>query len=389
MKSGGLPTAISGFGCACSLGFQVREVAQSLRSGSAHVVPVDLFSVDGCQAQTAAQFPDSPAELAAWIHPAAKRWSRAAQSVLVVLAEALQNHTNFQPDVVIVGTTSGGMDLGETFYRRAIAGGNLESASRRVRSYLPQTPVLDALRVFGIRAPVRVISNACASGTNALGMAWHLVRSGQANRVIAGGYDTLAQLVYAGFDCLKASTPELCRPFDAGRSGLVLGEGAAFFLIEREGPIKIAGYGSATDTHHLTQPHPSGSGPATAMRRALEAANCEPDAVDYINAHGTGTPQNDACEAAAIQSVCPEAAVSSTKAMTGHTLGAAGAIEAAFCAISIQQQFLPPTLNFRSPDLGVSLDFVVNASRETKSRKVLSNSFGFGGANASILFESA
>ncbi len=387
MKREGFPVAISGLGCACSLGFHVSQVAQSLRSGSAHVVPVDLFSVEGCQARTAAQFPDSPAELAASIHTPSRRWSRAAQSVLIVLAEALQNCETFQPDVVIVGTTSGGMDLGEAFYRRAADGGNLDSASRRVRSYLPQTPVLDALRVLGIRAPVRVVSNACASGTNALGMAWHLVRSGQANRVIAGGYDTLAQLVFAGFDCLKASTPELCRPFDAGRSGLVLGEGAAFFLIEREGAIKITGYGSATDTHHLTQPHPSGSGPATAMRRALEAASCEPDAVDYINAHGTGTPQNDACEAAAIQSVCPKAAVSSTKAMTGHTLGAAGAIEAAFCAISLQQGFLPPTLNFRGPDPGVSLDFVVNASRESPPHKVLSNSFGFGGANASILLE--
>ncbi len=389
MKSGGFPVAISGFGCACSLGFHVSGITDSLRSGSAHVVPVDLFSVEGCQARTAAQFPGSPDDFAAAVHVPAKRWSRAAQSVLIVLAEALKDRRDFQPDVVIVGTTSGGMDFGESFYRRASEGGNLDSASRRVRSYLPQTPVLDALRVLGIRSPVRVVSNACASGTNALGMAWHLVQSGQANRVIAGGYDTLSQLVYAGFDCLKASTPELCRPFDAGRSGLVLGEGAAFFLVEREGPIKIAGYGSATDTHHLTQPHPSGSGPAMAMRRALDAANCEPDAVDYINAHGTGTPQNDACEAAAILSVCPEAAVSSTKAMTGHTLGAAGAIEAAFCAISLQQGFLPPTLNFRSPDPGVCLDLVVNSSRETACRKVLSNSFGFGGANASILLESA
>ncbi len=388
MKHGKIPVAISGFGCACSLGFYVSDVTESLQSGSSPVGSVDLFSVEGCQAKTAAQFPCSPAALAASIHQPAKRWSRAAQANLVVLAEALQSRRTFQPDVVIVGTTSGGMDFGEAFYRRVAQGRNLESASRRVRGYLPQTPVLDALRALGIRAPVRVVSNACASGTNALGMAWHLVRSGQANRVIAGGYDTLSQLVFAGFDCLKAATPELCRPFDANRSGLVLGEGAAFFLIEREGPIKISGYGSATDTHHLTQPHPSGFGPAMAMRRALDSADCDPDSVDYINAHGTGTPQNDACEAVAIQDVCQKAAVSSTKAMTGHTLGAAGAIEAAFCAISLQHDFLPPTLNFRSPDPGVTLDLVVNAARKTTCRKVLSNSFGFGGANASILLAS-
>jgi 3-oxoacyl-[acyl-carrier-protein] synthase II len=388
VNRGGFPVAISGFGCACSLGFDVNTVAESLRSGSSPVRPVDLFSVEGCQANTAAQFPHSPSGLASGIHRPAGRWSRAAQANLLVLSEALGDRDDFQPDVVIVGTTSGGMDFGEAFYRRAVKGGNLQSASRRVRGYLPQTPVLDALRVFGIRAPLRVVSNACASGTNALGIAWQLVRSGQARRVIAGGYDTLSQLVYAGFDCLKAATPELCRPFDAGRSGLVLGEGAAFFLIEREGPITIEGYGSATDTHHLTQPHPSGSGPAMSMRRAMEAAKCEPETVGYINAHGTGTPQNDACEAAAIQSTCPKAAVSSTKAMTGHTLGAAGAIEAAFCAISLQRGFLPPTLNFRSPDAGVSLDLVVNHSRQTTTRRVLSNSFGFGGANASILLAS-
>ena len=389
MKHDGFPVAISGFGCACSLGFHVQSVSEALRAAVSPVRPVDLFSVEGCQASTAAQFPSSPAGLASAIHRPSRRWSRAAQANLVVLSEALGNHTDFQPDLVIVGTTSGGMDFGEAFYRRTVQGGNLESASRRVRGYLPQTPVVDALRVLGISAPVRVVSNACASGTNALGIAWQLVRSGQAKRVIAGGYDTLSQLVYAGFDCLKAATPELCRPFDAGRSGLVLGEGAAFFLIEREGPVIIQGYGSATDTHHLTQPHPSGSGPAMAMRRALEAANCEPGAIDAINAHGTGTPQNDACEAAAIQSVCPKAAVSSTKAMTGHTLGAAGAIEAAFCAISLNQGFIPPTLNFRTPDPGVLLDLVGNATRQTTTRKVLSNSFGFGGANASILLASA
>jgi 3-oxoacyl-[acyl-carrier-protein] synthase II len=204
--------------------------------------------------------------------------------------------------------------------------------------------------------------------------------------VLAGGYDILSQLVFAGFDCLQASTPEMCRPFDAGRSGLVLGEGAAFFILERDGPIRVAGYGAATDTHHLTQPHPSGIGPATAMRRALLAADLDAGAIQHINAHGTATPQNDACEAQAILDVCPQAAVTSTKAMTGHTLGAAGAIEAAFCLISLNAQFLPPTLNFRGFDEGVSMDLVANHARKSQVSTVMSNSFGFGGANASIIF---
>jgi 3-oxoacyl-[acyl-carrier-protein] synthase II len=207
---------------------------------------------------------------------------------------------------------------------------------------------------------------------------------------MALGFDALAELVFAGFDSLRAATTEKCRPFDSARTGLALGEGAACFLIEAPDDVprsavraSVAGWGFANDNHHLTQPEPSGTGPRLSMERALADAGWA--GVDYINAHGTGTPFNDSSEAAAIRSVCPSAPVSSTKGMTGHALGAAGAIEAAFCILAMEGGFLPPNINLRETDSG--LDIVANASRPASLGRVLSNSFGFGGSNATVLLE--
>ncbi|MEI8312424.1 MAG: beta-ketoacyl synthase N-terminal-like domain-containing protein, partial [Verrucomicrobiota bacterium] len=211
-------------------------------------------------------------------------------------------------------------------------------------------------------------------------------------RVLALGFDALSELVFAGFDCLRASTVEKCRPFDSARTGLALGEGAACFLIEALDDVpreavraSVAGWGFANDNHHLTQPEPSGSGPRLSMERALSDAGWTAEDVDYINAHGTGTPFNDSSEAAAIRTVCPSAPVSSTKGMTGHALGAAGAIEAAFCILAMEEGFLPPNINLRETDSG--LDIVANTARPAKVDRVLSNSFGFGGSNATVLLE--
>ena len=219
-----------------------------------------------------------------------------------------------------------------------------------------------------------------------------LVRSGRAKRVMSIGFDALVELVFAGFDSLRASTVEKCRPFDSARTGLALGEGAACFLIEALDDVpreavraSVAGWGFANDNHHLTQPEPSGAGPRLSMQRALSDAGWTEGDVDYINAHGTGTPFNDSSEAAAIRSVCPQAPVSSTKGMTGHALGAAGAIEAAFCILAMEEEFLPPNINLRETDSG--LDIVANTARPARPSRVLSNSFGFGGSNATVLLE--
>ena len=384
--SRGLPVAISSVGCVSALGLGMEENSEALRSSRSGIRRVELFDTRGCRCQTAGEI-DSGAlrKAAAAVHAPAARWSRAAQMVLVAMAEALENRPEFCPEVVVVGTTSGGMDLGQQFYRAFSRGLRLDVAARRVVNYPPQMPVLQALEAMGCQAPVRVVSNACASGANALGMAWQLVSSGRCRRVLAGGYDALCELVFAGFDCLQASTPELCRPFDAQRTGLVLGEGAAMFCVESEGEFDVLGYGAATDIHHLTQPDPSGWGPAEAMKAALDVAGWP--RVDYINAHGTATPQNDACEALAIAGVCPGVPVSSTKAATGHTLGAAGAIEAAFCLAAMRGNFLPATLNFERCDPACPLDVIAGCARMVDCRVALSNSFGFGGANAALVLQ--
>ncbi len=265
-----------------------------------------------------------------------------------------------------------------------------------IANYPPQKPALDALEACGLTSPCQVIANACASGTNALGHAFECIRSGRYERILTGGYDALSELVFVGFDSLQAATPDKCRPFDGARSGLVLGEGAALLALEnmesaqaRGAQIlaEITGYGISTDNHHLTQPHPSGIGPRQAMERALQSAGLEPDAIDYVNAHGTATPFNDAAEGKAIAELLGRVPVSSTKGMMGHSLGAAGAIEAVLTMIALRDNFLPANINFRVSDVGLDLDIVANRVRPGRARRALSNSFGFGGTNASLVLE--
>lgn len=372
------------------LGFGLAETSSALRTGRDGIRPVDLFPTDSFRAKTAGLV---PRELTARIAgSAASAWPRAAQLLLLAVEEALASRPEFVPDVVVAATTSGGMDFGERFYRMLPHSLPGREARRLVRRYVPHQPALDVLGVFGFHPPVRVVSNACASGTNALGIGARLIRSGQAARVLVLGFDAMAEMVFAGFDALQASTPEKCRPFDRRRSGLALGEGAAAFLLEggeaASTPLAfVSGYGCANDNFHLTKPDPQGTGPRLSMQRALADSGLTASAVDYINAHGTGTPFNDASEAAAIRDVCPAAPVSSTKALTGHALGAAGAIEAAFCILAMQEGFLPPNINLEDPE--PDLDLIANHARPARPARVLSNSFGFGGSNATILLEAA
>jgi 3-oxoacyl-[acyl-carrier-protein] synthase II len=389
--------AITGMGCISPLGANCGDALLSLREARDCITPVTGFDVSRCKCTTAGQVDDAWLARAGGIAPRARHWNRASQMMLLASAEALGGRTDFLPDAVIVATTSGGMTFGENFYRMFERGIPVprRRAAQWVREYVPQQPVHDAMGAFGFAAPVRIVSNACASGTNALGMAFQLVRSGRARRVLCGGYDALCQLVFAGFSSLQAATDEKCRPFDSARTGLVLGEGAAVFLLEaveeatRPALAEIRGYGASTDNHHLTQPNPDGSGPRLAMQAALADAGWTAGDLDYVNAHGTATLFNDSCEARALADVCPEVPVSSTKGQMGHSLGAAGAIEAAFCVLAMQGGFLPANLNFRSADAGVALDIVANTPRGATPRRMLSSSLGFGGANASLLLEAA
>jgi len=230
-----------------------------------------------------------------------------------------------------------------------------------------------------------------------VGHAFDLIRAGQAERVLTGGYDALSQLVFAGFDSLQALSPTECRPFDAKRDGLALGEGAAVLALEnldyarkRNAPIlgEIVGYGAATDPHHLTQPHPDGDAAFASMTAACDSAKLNPDQIGYINAHGTGTPLNDSAEAAAINRWAGARArtlpVSSTKSAIGHLLGGAGAVEAVICLMALRERWLPPTSTLETPDPACAFP-VVRQPADAKLQYALSNSFGFGGANATLI----
>ena len=394
--SEGTRVAVVAAGIVSPLGFGLEETLVSLRRAADCVTPVTRFDVSNCRCQTAAQIPDN--RLLANRKNGRKngRLHRASHMIITALAELFERDSEFKPQVTVIGTTSGGMSFGEDYYRALQGHQDLRRSPEWIANYPPQKPVLDAQNAFGISAPCFVIANACASGTNAIGHAFKCIRSGKYERALTGGYDALSELVFVGFDSLQAATPEKCRPFDRDRTGMVLGEGAAVLALEnfesanRRGATilgEITGYGISTDNHHLTQPDPSGSGPRRAMDQALQVAGCAPDQVDYINAHGTATLFNDAAEGKAISELFGRVPVSSTKSMIGHSLGAAGAIEAVVCLLALQSQFLPPNINFRAPDSDLALNIVANESRDAKIDIVLSNSFGFGGTNASVLIQ--
>jgi 3-oxoacyl-[acyl-carrier-protein] synthase II len=382
-------------GMVSPLGFGLKEAAAALKTNKDCVLPVTAFDVTKCRCKTAGQVPDGGLDTRLNGRKS-RRLHRASKMIVSALAELRDQDSAFQPELTVIGTTSGGMSFGQDYYRALHQHHGLRRSPRWIANYPPQKPVLDAQEAFGISVPCQIIANACASGTNAIGHAFECVRSGNYQRVLTGGYDAISELVFVGFDSLQASTPEKCRPFDRDRTGMVLGEGAALLALENfesarargaEILAEIVGYGISTDNHHLTQPDPSGSGPRRAMERALQSAKLTPNDVDYINAHGTATVFNDAAEGKAIQELFGKVPVSSTKSMIGHSLGAAGAIEAVVCLLAIQAQLLPANISFRNSDADLDLDIVANESRQAQIDIALSNSFGFGGTNASILIK--
>jgi 3-oxoacyl-[acyl-carrier-protein] synthase II len=393
--------AITGTGSINALGVGVDVFAQALRAGRCGIGPLSVFPTTGHRSGTAAEVRDLRPP--AWAPRSARR--RASRTALLALhaageawATAGIGEADRAAAGLVVGTTTGGMPVGELCFRdmldRGAKGGRLAGWMEAPVS--APTEVLAA--VFGCRGPRSTVSTACSSGANALGFAADWIRAGRASVVLCGGTDALCRSTFAGFDALQALDRDRCRPFDRHRSGLTLGEGAAMFVLEdwehavRRG-ARILGefvsYGISADAHHLTQPHPEGAGAAAAMRRALSAGRLAPEAVDYVNAHGTGTPLNDVIETRAIKSVFGAHAqrmpVTSTKSMVGHCLGAAGAIEALASLIALREGFVPPTVSLADPDPECDLDYVPHTSRRATLGVALSNSYGFGGNNTSLI----
>lgn len=393
---------VTGAGIVTALGRGWKINADGFRAGRTAFRPVTLFDVSRQRAKIAAEI-DLPEHLPATrlSEKHRRRLNRAARMLLLAAHEAW-TQSGWQAGEhlpVILGTTSGEMTLGQEYLRQALRSPRqLKHQPTRVAWYQVQRQGLDLCDAFGFQGSITVIANACASGANAIGHAWETVRHGRAEKALAGGYDALCQLTFAGFDSLQALAPAPCRPFDAERNGLSLGEGAAVLTLETlDGANKrgaeilgeIIGYGATTDVHHLTQPHPEGNAALAAMRAACATAGVTPEQIDYVNAHGTATPQNDATEAAAINrwagARVKTLPVSSTKANIGHLLGAAGAVEAAVCLMALRGQWLPPELALNNIDPACQFP-VVREPMDKKIETALSNSFGFGGANASLIF---
>lgn len=382
------------------MGADLAENAAGFRAGRTAFRPVDLFDVSRQRVGTAGQA-ELPASVPGVSRKAWQRMDRGSRMACLAAREALGTAGLSGGDMpVVVGTSAAAMPVGEQYYLQATAGKSQRGQLTRVETYQPQFQMTAMMRALGVRGPLRIVSNACASGANAIGHAYQMVSEGKAERVLAGGYDALCQLVFAGFDSLQALSPSgIPRPFDAARDGLALGEGAGFVVVEsleaataRRSNIfaRLLSYAAATDIHHLTQPHPEGDAALTTMEKATRAAGLHPEQIDYINSHGTGTPLNDVAEARAILRWAGESVskikVSSTKSAIGHLLGGAGSVESVICLLALRDQFLPASLHVREIDPVVEFD-LVQQPRETTVTTVLTNSFGFGGANATLIFQ--
>ncbi|HEV2327376.1 MAG TPA: beta-ketoacyl-[acyl-carrier-protein] synthase family protein [Verrucomicrobiae bacterium] len=393
---------VTGAGIVTALGTGWRPNSDGFRAGRTAFRPVTLFDVSRQRAKTAAEanLPDGLPQTR--LDPRRQgRLDRAGKMLLLAAHEAW-TQAGWEPAEnlpLILGTTAGGMMLGESYFRRALE----NPASRRGQAfraicYQPQVQARLVMEALNFSGPISIVSNACASGGNAIGQAWELIRSGQTARAVAGGFDSLCEMVFSGFDSLQALSTTVCRPFDARRDGLALGEGAGVVILEtiesarRRGANilgEIIGYASSIDQHHLTQPHPAGQTTQLVMKSACASAGVTAEDISYINAHGTGTVLNDSSEALAITEWAGAHAgslpVSSTKANIGHLLGAAGAVEAVVCLMALREQWLPPEIAFEVPDPACKFP-VVHQPQDARVNVALSNSFGFGGVNATLIF---
>lgn len=394
--------AITGAGIVSPLGMGWQANEAALAADRTAFKPVELFDTREFIAKTAGVV-DLPAESLFHRIPAHKQtyFDRGTRMLLMAIREALAQagRENMEGiDAMVIGTSAGAMPLGEAYFEHAHQdAARVPTQLSRAEYYQPQRQMSSIAAEFDWHGPVIIVSNACASGANAIGWAADMIRSGRAKRVLAGGYDALAKLVFAGFDTLHALAPSgIPRPFDAHRDGLALGEGAAVMLLEAEEVRhsaalgNVSGYATATDLHHLTQPDPAGKAAIRTMTSACTQAGVSPAQIGYINSHGTGTPFNDVAEASAIAAWAGDAVskipVSSTKSSMGHLLGGAGAVEAVICLMALQGQWLPASLNVREIDPAVHFD-LVRQFRRSSLDYALTNSFGFGGTNATLVLQ--
>jgi 3-oxoacyl-[acyl-carrier-protein] synthase II len=385
---------ITGVGLATALGIGVEQTWARLLRGERGIGPVDLFDTSGQRSTIAAQ-------TRGLVVPRERGWSRTGALALVAAREAIEQ-ARIEPratraGLVVAGTT-GGMFEAEALLARLHKNPGERDAWAELFSH-PLTSPTDRLEeTLGPFVRARTLTSACSSGANALVVAAHWLLSGEVDVVVAGGSDGLCRLTFTGFNALAAIDPEPCRPFDRRRKGLNLGEGAGFVVLERAeraeargaSPVaELAGWSVGAEAHHITNPEPSGATAARLVSSALARAKLTPADVDYVNAHGTATPLNDPMESAALARALgaeiERVPVSSSKGQIGHTLGAAGAIEAVISALAVARQAVPPTAGLDEPDPACALVHVPHVGRDARVRAAVSTSFGFGGMDAVLV----
>jgi 3-oxoacyl-[acyl-carrier-protein] synthase II len=400
---------VTGMGAVSPLGTTVAALWEGLAAGRSGIGPITLCKTDGYPTKIAGEVPDFDPK-GYMDFKDARRMSRASQLAVAAARQAvadagLDGAPLPEEAGVLIGTGNSSFPDLEAATRTMIEKGGMRVSPFAMPAVLPSMSGGQIAIQLGVQGYNSTVSTACAAGTQAIGEAVEVLRRGHASMILTGGTEApICEVGLAGFCVMRAMStrndePERAsRPFDRDRDGFVAGEGAAILVLETlEGArargariyAEILGLGSSNDAYHLTAPPPDAGGAARAMRWALRHAGVEPEEIDYINAHGTATPHNDLGETIAIKAVFGERAyrvpISSTKSMTGHCLGAAGAIEAVATICALQEGLIPPTINLDAPDPECDLDYVPHEARPAALRLALSNSFGFGGQNASLV----
>ena len=402
---------VTGLGAVTPIGNDVSSYWEGLSTARNGVAGITLFDASRHACRFAAEVKDF--DPSGWLEPKeSKRWDRFCQFGVVAAKQAVAHagltidETNQHRVGTAIGSGVGGLLMMETQAHVLKDRGPDRVSPFCVPMMIPNMATGLAAIALGAKGPSSAVATACAAGSNAIGDAYRLIQLGLADVMVAGGAESaITPLGVAGFASAKALSfrnddpTTASRPFDAERNGFVIGEGSGVLVLESLDHAKargaqilaeVVGYGMTCDAHHITSPSPGGIGGAEAMRLALRDAQLEPEAVDYVNAHGTSTQATDSNETSAIKSALGERAyripVSSTKSMTGHLLGGSGGIEAVAAILAMEHNLVPPTINYQNPDPACDLDVVPNQAREHTLNVVLSNSFGFGGHNVCLAF---
>jgi 3-oxoacyl-[acyl-carrier-protein] synthase II len=402
---------ITGVGAITPLGVGVEKSWQALCQGKSGIGVITRFDASGFRTRIAGEVNDfNPLDF--MDSKLVRRGDRFIHFALAAARMAMDdsglviNASNSERVGVSVGTAMGGIESLEKNHRLLLQGARHQISPFFIPSFLANMAPGQVAIEFGARGANMCSVTACASGTHAIGDAFRVIQRGEADAMIAGGAEAaISPVIFAGLDVIKVMTtrneePEKAsRPFDKHRDGFIIGEGAGIVILEelefalnRGARIyaEVLGYGLNSDAYHITAPDPEGRGAASCMKMALDDAGTSIDKVDYINAHGTSTVLNDLSETRAIKSVfqgrSKKIPVSSNKSMMGHLWGAAGAVEAIFCLLTINRGIIPPTINYETPDPECDLDYVPNVARRAEVKVALSNSFGFGSTNATLVF---